>query len=190
MVVLSEAELRIVLVPLVTPTWPMERMLKLCAGWYRGDSCSTIGKEVGVSKSGIIGKAARMVRHGALSHRPNPREPSPDQSPEAKKLRARQHEQDYRRRKAGLVEYAEQKRLAPLALSRPLKSAPGPERVPYVPPPPKYGRVTECCWPLGEPGRPSFRFCDKPTDPGRPYCHTHVGKAYAKVPAIERSARA
>jgi GcrA cell cycle regulator len=77
------------------------------------------------------------------------------------------------------------KRLTPAALNRPLNAV----RVhpPYVaPPPPKYGRVAQCCWPIGEPGKPSFHFCDKPTDPGRPYCHTHVTKAYARVSVDER----
>jgi len=44
-----------------------------------------------------------------------------------------------------------------------------------------YGRVVTCCWPLGEPGTRSFRFCDDPSEPGKPYCSDHVKLAYVRV---------
>ena len=57
---------------------------------------------------------------------------------------------------------------------------PPPVRV--VPPPPRpYGRIVTCCWPLGEPGTRSFRFCDDASEPGKPYCSEHVKLAYVKV---------
>lgn len=184
-VVRSEAELRVILAPVVNNVWPIDRLLALCAGWYRGDTTSEIGKQLGVSKSGIIGKAARLCACGALSHRPNPRAPHPDQSPEAKRKRQRDNEAHYRRRHANQEFAAERsKRQVPLALNKPLAPRPvqtAPPPAPYAPPP-KYGRIADCCWPLGIPGKPDFHFCDKPTDPGRPYCHTHVGKAYTKAP--------
>jgi hypothetical protein len=31
-----------------------------------------------------------------------------------------------------------------------------------------------CCWPLGEPGTPGFRFCEAPGLPGRSYCEEHT----------------
>lgn len=46
---------------------------------------------------------------------------------------------------------------------------------------PRFGRVTECCWPLGHPGTRAFHFCDAPSEPGRPYCEAHVRKAYVTV---------
>ena len=48
------------------------------------------------------------------------------------------------------------------------------------PPVPKYGRVTACCWPIGEPGTREFRFCEAASQPGRPYCETHVARAYVQ----------
>ena len=57
--------------------------------------------------------------------------------------------------------------------------APPPRAVAQVPRP--YGRVVTCCWPLGEPGTRDFRFCDTPSEPGRPYCEDHVKVAYVKV---------
>jgi GcrA cell cycle regulator len=44
-----------------------------------------------------------------------------------------------------------------------------------------YARVVTCCWPIGEPGTKSFRFCDDPSDPGKPYCGEHAKLAYVKV---------
>ncbi|MGH7044141.1 MAG: GcrA family cell cycle regulator [Acetobacteraceae bacterium] len=44
-----------------------------------------------------------------------------------------------------------------------------------------YGRVVTCCWPLGEPGTKSFRFCDAASVPGKPYCDEHAQIAYVKV---------
>lgn len=57
-------------------------------------------------------------------------------------------------------------------------------RAPYpipasAPSTPCYGRVIECCWPLGE--KPPFRSCDAPSDPGRPYCEDHAKIAYVRV---------
>jgi GcrA cell cycle regulator len=43
------------------------------------------------------------------------------------------------------------------------------------------GRLVACCWPIGEPGTRSFRFCDKESLPGKPYCSAHAALAYVKV---------
>jgi GcrA cell cycle regulator len=41
--------------------------------------------------------------------------------------------------------------------------------------------VVTCCWPIGEPGTRSFRFCDDASEPGKPYCTEHAKLAYVKV---------
>jgi GcrA cell cycle regulator len=43
------------------------------------------------------------------------------------------------------------------------------------------GRVTPCCWPIGEPGTRSFRFCDADSLGGKPYCAEHAEKAYVRL---------
>jgi len=187
-IVRTEAELRIILAPVVTNVWPMDRLLALCFGWYDGKIARAIGRELGVSKSAILGKADRLIARGILT----PRWSAPkDQSDEAKRLRARDNERDYRRRKAEAesnVALALERgaRLPPVKLNRPLRAEPKPKAAERYVPPPIAGRIHECCWPLGEPGQPSFHFCDKPTDPGRPYCRKHVAKAYVRMPSIER----
>jgi GcrA cell cycle regulator len=42
-------------------------------------------------------------------------------------------------------------------------------------------RNTACCWPIGEPGTPSFHFCGKAAATGRPYCEAHAEIAYVRV---------
>jgi GcrA cell cycle regulator len=42
-------------------------------------------------------------------------------------------------------------------------------------------RQAACCWPIGEPGTRSFRFCDDEALPGKPYCAQHATLAYVKV---------
>jgi GcrA cell cycle regulator len=44
-----------------------------------------------------------------------------------------------------------------------------------------YGRTIACCWPLGEPGTASFRFCSADSVPGKPYCVDHAQLAYVRV---------
>lgn len=34
--------------------------------------------------------------------------------------------------------------------------------------------ASACCWPIGEPRTKGFRFCDDPSEPGRPYCGEHA----------------
>jgi GcrA cell cycle regulator len=38
-----------------------------------------------------------------------------------------------------------------------------------------------CCWPIGEPGKKDFRFCDDVSVPGKPYCDEHARIAYVKI---------
>jgi GcrA cell cycle regulator len=46
---------------------------------------------------------------------------------------------------------------------------------------PRIGRASACCWPIGEPGTKSFRFCDAAATAGKPYCTEHAQIAYVKV---------
>jgi GcrA cell cycle regulator len=47
-----------------------------------------------------------------------------------------------------------------------------------------------CCWPIGEPGTPAFRFCGKrPTVPDKPYCLEHCMRAYVKSSKDRRDSK-
>jgi GcrA cell cycle regulator len=42
-------------------------------------------------------------------------------------------------------------------------------------------RAAPCCWPIGEPGKPSFHFCNAAAVNGKPYCEEHAAIAYVRV---------
>jgi GcrA cell cycle regulator len=49
----------------------------------------------------------------------------------------------------------------------------------HIVPKPKHSVTRTCCWPLGEPGTKTFRFCDDAElVEGKPYCLEHCQRAY------------
>ena len=142
--------------------WTEETIAQLRALWLEGHSTAEIGRRMGITKNAVVGKAHRLK----LSSRPSPirRERSPDQ------IRPR------------TVPRAQRATPEPRAQAEPAKPAPAPARptlraIPTV----TYGRVSPCCWPIGEPGTRAFRFCDADTLPAKPYCDEHAQLAYVKV---------
>ena len=159
--------------------WTEETIERLRALWAEGLSTAEIGRRMGISKNAVVGKAHRLN----LAARPSPirrdgggappRVPAP-------------------RRMTGPT-------LPPLATAtatvaqaapppRPqLQTKPAPRevvaavRVPIRPVAPRIGRSSVCCWPIGEPGTKSFRFCDSDAAQGKPYCGEHAQIAYVKV---------
>lgn len=166
--------------------WPDQRIDDLRRLWAEGHSTREIASRLRTTHSAIVGKAHRL----GLPSRPSPiRPPNPDRRSreEARRIatdnqRAKRHRRAEERVAAKPPKPIRSARLIPTTLNRPLAPAPRPKAAAYIPPP-KYGRVVECCWPIGEPGTPRFHFCDVPSEPGRPYCLAHVGKAYAKIPS-------
>ena len=161
--------------------WAEETIVRLRSLWDEGLSTAEIGRRLGVSKNAVVGKAHRLD----LPARPSPirRDGSGAAAPR----------RSTPRRVAGPT-------LPPLSSTTPFaatgggqvilpqigpltpKPAPTPPPARVAPPAPRpYGRIVTCCWPLGEPGTRSFRFCDEPSEPGKPYCGDHVKLAYVKV---------
>eukprot|EP01037_Dinobryon_pediforme_P005260 gene5260-5313_t len=153
--------------------WNDEAIARLRALWDEGHSTAEIGRRMSVSKNAVVGKAHRLN----LPARPSPI-----------------------RRDAGgpSTRAATPKRvtgptLPPLPAAEPIREmavvAPAPE--PVARPPerapvlrqvqPSRSRTITCCWPIGEPGTKSFRFCDADATPNKPYCTEHAQLAYVKV---------
>lgn len=158
--------------------WTEEVIDRLRALWSDGHSTAEIGRRLGVSKNAVVGKAHRLN----LPARPSPirREASAARAPAP-------------RRVAGPT-------LPPLACAQlpapepaagemaPPARAPRPAPRPVAVEPPAeraaprpFARVVTCCWPIGEPGTRSFRFCDAAAMSGKPYCAEHAALAYVKV---------
>jgi GcrA cell cycle regulator len=168
--------------------WDEDTIRNLRDLWSQGLSTAAIGRRLGVSKNAIVGKAHRLD----LDARPSPIrrdvvKPVVDRPPAYPRM-------------AGPT-------LPPLASTgaasailptnvQPLRSTPvfGPRSVPPAPvvaPAPRpimpsapiqtRRSAPSCCWPIGEPGTKTFRFCDDISMPGKPYCEDHAKLAYVKI---------
>jgi GcrA cell cycle regulator len=152
--------------------WTEEMIARLRALWLEGHSTAEIGRRMAVSKNAVVGKAHRLglaarpspIRRDGSAAPPRPLPPRRTQGPT----------------------------LPPLACTHgegPDAAAAGGTRAVPVPSPstavrpvaPRPPRAIACCWPIGEPGTKSFRFCDEDALPGKPYCAEHAQLAYVKV---------
>ncbi len=154
--------------------WTDEVIDRLRLLWAEGLSTAEIGRRLGVSKNAVVGKAHRL----SLPPRPSPiRRGQPGDMPRPPSIR----------RVTGPTLPA---MAAPVAVPPAAPPAlPRPPPLKAVPPVPAVralgrapgGRLVACCWPIGEPGTRSFRFCDDESLPGKPYCSAHAALAYVKV---------
>ncbi len=140
--------------------WTSDTTARLRALWDEGRSTAEIGRRMGITKNAVVGKAHRLDlpgRESPIRRRPAgpsaPRQPRPSRAARP---------------------------TLPALPSALTLSAPTPALPP--PPPParrRYGPPGQpCCWPLGEPGTPGFRFCEGGSEQGRPYCPEHSSLAY------------
>jgi GcrA cell cycle regulator len=169
--------------------WDEETIRLLKDLWTQGLSTAEIGRRLGVSKNAIVGKAHRLeldarpspIRRDAVkpvTERPPayPRVAGPTLPPLAS---------------ANVPSVAslpssnvQPLRPAPLIGPRPMPpmlAAPTPR--PAMPSAPIQSRrsAPSCCWPIGEPGTKTFRFCDDSSVHGKPYCDEHAKLAYVRV---------
>ncbi len=174
--------------------WSEDTIGRLRALWDEGHSTAEIGRRLGVSKNAVVGKAHRLD----LPARPSPirrdgsgparrnRTPRRVAGPTLPPLvsahgataasRPTMPPSAPRPPPSPLVARPQQ----PAAHSSPLPVAgPQPARLQAAPRP--FARTVACCWPIGEPGTKSFRFCDADALLGKPYCHEHAQLAYVKV---------
>jgi GcrA cell cycle regulator len=182
--------------------WADDTIIRLRELWSEGHSTAEIGRRLGVSKNAVVGKAHRLD----LPARPSPirREgersptrrspPRPLCGPTLPPLSSTGGIASPGLSSSGVSAGAPAggtilAASAPAAVLPPPRPPviipprpPAPPRVVMPSPPPRpYGRVITCCWPIGEPGTRSFRFCDAESVPGKPYCADHAQLAYVKV---------
>jgi len=166
--------------------WTDEVIERLRAFWAEGHSTAEIGRRMGVSKNAVVGKAHRL----GLTARPSPiRRSAGGEAPRRTSIR----------RAVGPTLPPLNEPAEPLAPALPRTPVPAPIRVALATPAPVPapsaptpslrsvgratggGRVIPCCWPIGEPGTRSFRFCDSASAAGKPYCAEHAALAYVKI---------
>ncbi len=142
--------------------WTTETIARLHALWLEGHATAEIGRRMQVSKNAVVGKAHRL----GLPPRPSPirRDGSdPPRRPATPQVRG-----------PGLptLPSVPESRPAPAPAPRPLPAPLAAVAAPRLP------ASQPCCWPIGEPGKPGFRFCDAAAEPRKPYCAEHAGQAY------------
>jgi len=156
--------------------WNEETIARLRALWAEGLSTAEIGRRMAISKNAVVGKAHRLnlparpspIRREGASGAPRPVTPRRVTGPTLPPLSAAPPP-------------------APMAASHPPTPAPAAVAAPRVvasrPASTTFRaiRPQACCWPIGEPGTKSFRFCDSEATPGKPYCTEHAALAYVKV---------
>lgn len=145
--------------------WTDEIIARLRLLWDEGLSTAEIGRRLGISKNSVVGKAHRLD----LPARPSPIRRGATPAPRATPRRASGSTLPPLAMPAAPV-VVEVPRPAP---PRPVLIAAGASR-----PSP---RVPACCWPIGEPGTPNFRFCGDPAMANKPYCQPHAEIAYVRV---------
>lgn len=156
--------------------WSAEAIEQLRALWAEGHSTAEIGRRMGISKNAVVGKAHRLHL---------PARPSPIQREQAAAASAAPRP---------VVPAASAAPAVPAPVPRPVAQAPAPvESVPRpaapamrAAPPPvvrpfQRSSARSCCWPIGEPGTPEFRFCTSEAFAGKPYCLEHASIAYVKA---------
>jgi GcrA cell cycle regulator len=145
--------------------WTEATITELTQLWSEGRSGAEISRRLNVSKNSVIGKAHRLDLPG----RPSP-------------IRYIGEERK-QRTKAARHNIA----LAQLSTLPSLRTATAlPNSTPTQTRPSQPGeksatfKADRCCWPIGDPGSSSFRFCGESALPGKPYCQEHANRAYLK----------
>jgi len=172
--------------------WTAEAIETLQALWAEGHSTAEIGRRMGISKNAVVGKAhrlnlsarpspirreeagearvAELAAPRAAVEAPRPAAPPPMAAPPAP-------------RPAAAAPAAVAPAVPAPAPAAP-RSAPAPRAPAAAPPvvrPFQRSGARTCCWPIGEPGTPEFRFCTAEAVQGRPYCAEHASIAYVKA---------
>ena len=153
--------------------WNDENIAQLRQFWAEGLSTAEIGRRMSVSKNAVVGKAHRLN----LSPRPSPirrdgiglaARPAPPRRVTGSTLPPLL---------AAVIAPSAQAvtRQAPRIAAQAARPV-AVRAVPYA-----HSRLSTCCWPIGEPGTRSFRFCDADATHGKPYCSAHASLAYVRV---------
>jgi GcrA cell cycle regulator len=147
--------------------WSAEAIELLRALWAEGHSTAEIGRRMAISKNAVVGKAHRLHL---------PARPSPIQRERAE---AEAEGESTERPVAAPTPRAPAPRVAAPAAAVPVQVLRSPP--PTVVRPFQRASARSCCWPIGEPGTPEFRFCAGEAAGGKPYCAEHAAIAYVKA---------
>jgi GcrA cell cycle regulator len=156
--------------------WTKATIEKLRLLWSEGHSTAEIGRRLGISKNAVVGKAHRLD----LPARPSPiKRGGGEERSAIKRMRQRWPRSTLPKLSCLQDSVASSASAGDRIASAPVAAAPEPLTT-GKPLPPPLQKPQPCCWPLGDPGTATFRYCDKESMPGKPYCETHCRTAYAR----------
>lgn len=157
--------------------WTAEAIERLRALWAEGHSTAEIGRRMGISKNAVVGKAHRLN----LPARPSPirREAGVAVVPRPQPVRLPRPVPAAPR--STLPSGVPVPVPAPVVAQRTIPAPPRPVAAAVLRPFPRAAVARACCWPIGEPGQPGFRFCAAEALTSKPYCGEHAAVAYVKA---------
>jgi GcrA cell cycle regulator len=171
--------------------WNDETIVRLRSLWNEGLSTAEIGRRLAVSKNAVVGKAHRLGlaarpspirRDGARATPSRPAAPRRLTGPTLPPLATSPVPEEGRPELRAPELRADVRPAPPAPVAEPQPAAPASAAAPQMRAmPARRSRLVVCCWPIGEPGTKSFRFCDEEAMTGKPYCAAHAQLAYVKV---------
>jgi len=159
--------------------WTNTAIARLRQLWSEGLSTAEIGRRLGTSKNSVVGKAHRL---DDLPARGNPiKRDEQKRCHQPKRIRP-----DRRHHTLPMLQSMQETQKVGIpppqcgAVPPQAQPAASPLRTSSVPLQPSQRRQP-CCWPVGEPGTPGFRYCDEHSVPDKPYCAAHCHLAYQRA---------
>jgi GcrA cell cycle regulator len=167
--------------------WDDKALDELRRLWTLGLSTAEIGRRLGCTKNAVIGKAHRLdlpsrpspIQATGPRDKPNVRARVAKRRERAAELAAKHIPTDQIATLLGVHIKTARDTLAEIGMARPPgRHTPKPEPARHTP---GAARAHACRWPMwGDKERPTHRYCDGATVPGRPYCTAHCAKAFEK----------
>lgn len=159
-------------------TWSDAMIVRLRELWADpANSSAAIGRVFGVSKNAVVGKAHRL----GLPARPSPiRRPGENAAPRSPRPRPAPRQTLPSLAPAAVVVQTPIAVVAVLPVVAPtiVRIVQAAVPAPVAKPP---RRSAECCWPIGDPGTRSFRFCESIAVISGVYCADHAQVAYVRI---------
>lgn len=143
--------------------WTTEQIAELSRLWNEGLTTAEIGKRLGISKNGVVGKAHRLH----LRARPSPIKRGGHHTTRARV--ARKSETTVTKFRVPKEKPMQPPRATPAAA----RGEPWTGEVSNKP----------CEWPIGHPGNADYHTCAEKALVGKPYCGEHCAVAFIKVKA-------
>ena len=178
--------------------WTADAVATLRQCWAEELVPADIGRMLGVTRSAVRGKAhrlglpARTAQPGYVVTRAStPARPKRPPVPKLAEMQGRHRLGDGRSPTTSPVtdkfEAVPAKLGPPAPAARPTLTPPATMARAFEPAPVSR-RQTSCCWPIGQPGQPGFRFCGHSPMAAKPYCEDHSALAYLARPRSRSTA--